>query len=105
MQDDENLKGACPQCGMYIYADRTGHYENCPLRWHRTWPKAPGYYWAYRKGRDPEILLVKVSLTANRQVVHVAGGLVLSPIEGQPVFWRKAEIPLIPTPGQLEEAT
>jgi hypothetical protein len=30
MMDDEAMKGCCPDCGMFIYADKTGHRAWCP---------------------------------------------------------------------------
>ncbi len=107
MMDDDNFKGACSSCGMFIYADGTGHSKKCPTRWRKTWPTKPGWYWAWRKarvGRAPEMRLVRVVHTANNAVLYFSGSLDIRKDDMEFCYWRDASLPEAPTKEQIAEA-
>jgi len=76
--------------------------------WTKEWPTESGLYWFYgflwyqhyRDGDNPKLVSVEAKPASNG-IMYVAKGTFIYKIEGHMGFWRKADLPELPSHNEL----
>jgi hypothetical protein len=70
------------------------------MKWNKTWPKTPGWYWVYGslydKLSNPELAVCRVWLDGTGHPAHVCNGTFLYKSEAGNIVWLPLETPQLP---------